>query len=358
MPVLLLMLITLLNDGTLISIGYDSVKPSQWPEKWNLPALFLTSIVLGSVACGSSLLLLWAALDSHNPLGVFAWMQIPPIAYAKITTMIYLKVSISDFLTLFSARTHEGFFFSSRPSPILLAAALFSLSLSTALASAWPAGVLDSVQIEGLAVHSDQHDYTLLPLWVWIYCIIFWFVQDAFKVIANRLMRRYNVFNVNTSRQVNLRDSDAADDPKHPLASDSVGLVPMKLLKSRTADAIKMVDSEILSKRQSDPETKQSLVRLSLTLHHMKDQQEAEISTVARRRASEGETPKYEPSPTLTSPGPSASANVDTRLQVDEALAARAMAQGISGEEGGKIKEVLEPVLEAAGKLAALGEHK
>jgi hypothetical protein len=36
MPVLMLMLITLLNDGTLISVGYDHVKPSHYPEKWNL----------------------------------------------------------------------------------------------------------------------------------------------------------------------------------------------------------------------------------------------------------------------------------------------------------------------------------
>ena len=32
----MLMLITLLNDGTLISIGYDNVTPSQRPERWNL----------------------------------------------------------------------------------------------------------------------------------------------------------------------------------------------------------------------------------------------------------------------------------------------------------------------------------
>lgn len=37
MPVLMLMLITLLNDGTLISIGYDNVTPGHMPEKWNLP---------------------------------------------------------------------------------------------------------------------------------------------------------------------------------------------------------------------------------------------------------------------------------------------------------------------------------
>jgi hypothetical protein len=36
LPVLMLMLITLLNDGTLITIGYDYVIPSSRPEKWNL----------------------------------------------------------------------------------------------------------------------------------------------------------------------------------------------------------------------------------------------------------------------------------------------------------------------------------
>jgi H+-transporting ATPase len=32
----MLMLITLLNDGTLISIGYDRVLPNPRPDKWNL----------------------------------------------------------------------------------------------------------------------------------------------------------------------------------------------------------------------------------------------------------------------------------------------------------------------------------
>ncbi len=36
MPVIMLMLITLLNDGALVSIGYDNVTPSKYPEKWNL----------------------------------------------------------------------------------------------------------------------------------------------------------------------------------------------------------------------------------------------------------------------------------------------------------------------------------
>jgi H+-transporting ATPase len=49
MPVLM-MLITPLNDGTLIAIGYDRVVPRATPEKWNLPALFIISSVLATVA--------------------------------------------------------------------------------------------------------------------------------------------------------------------------------------------------------------------------------------------------------------------------------------------------------------------
>jgi H+-transporting ATPase len=58
MPVLMLMLITLLNDGTLIAIGYDNVTPTDDPARWNLPFLLTIGCVLASVACISSLILL------------------------------------------------------------------------------------------------------------------------------------------------------------------------------------------------------------------------------------------------------------------------------------------------------------
>lgn len=84
LPVLMLMLITLLNDGTLISIAYDRVTPSPRPEKWNLAVLFVTSAVLAAVACGSSLLLLWGALDSNNPDGWFAAWGLPGLQYGQV----------------------------------------------------------------------------------------------------------------------------------------------------------------------------------------------------------------------------------------------------------------------------------
>ena len=147
LPVLMLMLITLLNDGALISVGYDVVRPSTIPERWNLERLFLVGSVMAAVAMGSSLLLLGAALDSNNPDGIFAQLGIPPMEYGKIITMIYLKVSLSDFLTLFSCRTQDGFFWSVRPGLPLLAAVFVSLTISTLLATFWPEGNLDGLPV-------------------------------------------------------------------------------------------------------------------------------------------------------------------------------------------------------------------
>ncbi len=50
--------------------------------------------VLGSVACLSSLLLLWACLESGHKGSLFRRMHLPPIPYAKIITMLYLKVTV------------------------------------------------------------------------------------------------------------------------------------------------------------------------------------------------------------------------------------------------------------------------
>ena len=78
------------------------------------------------------------------------------------------QVSISDFLTLFSSRT-QGFFWTSVPAPLLTAAALFSLSLSTLLACVWPSSHAErNLPVRGLS----RSGYKVWPLWVCIYCLV------------------------------------------------------------------------------------------------------------------------------------------------------------------------------------------
>ena len=61
----------------------------------DMQVIFTIASVLGAVACLSSLLLLWACLDSHHPYSLFRRMHLPPIPYGKIITLIYLKVAPS-----------------------------------------------------------------------------------------------------------------------------------------------------------------------------------------------------------------------------------------------------------------------
>ena len=66
MPVLMLMLITLLNDGTLITIGYDLAVAPKTPPIWNMPFLFSMAFVQSFVAMISSVNLLHILLHSWD----------------------------------------------------------------------------------------------------------------------------------------------------------------------------------------------------------------------------------------------------------------------------------------------------
>jgi len=203
MPVIMLILITLLNDFSLIAIGYDHVLPQEMPCKWNLPALFTISSVLAFIALISSLLLLGLMLASWDSQNMFQTTGLGGLSYGQITTSIYLKVSVSDFLTLFSARTGGGWFWSTKPAPMLLGAGSFALACSTILACSWPSSEIDNIYALGLGYRSPK----VLAFLIWIYCLVWWFIQDACKVAFFNLMVKYNWFSFNETGRLVLPQS-------------------------------------------------------------------------------------------------------------------------------------------------------
>jgi H+-transporting ATPase len=131
-----------------------------------------------------------------------------------------LKISVSDFLTLFSARTGEKFFFQVPPAPILLAGGVIALTLSSLLAILWPQSKPDGIVTEGL--ESDMGTFAF----VWIYCLIFWFIQDFLKVMVYKWMYATNFNNISRSGVVVLPDSakKLIDDLEKALAmNDATG---------------------------------------------------------------------------------------------------------------------------------------
>ena len=147
-------------------------------------------------------------------------LELGEIEYGQIITAIYLKVSISDFLTLFSARTGDDYFWSSRPAPILMYACCFSLTISTIIAVSWPHTYPDDIETEGLLV--GGHDDQALFLWVWFYCLIWWLLQDILKVWAWRIMKVHNILKVNDSGKVvySTATLEKIDKVRHQLTSE------------------------------------------------------------------------------------------------------------------------------------------
>jgi H+-transporting ATPase len=181
-------------------MAYDYAEASKTPNRWNIPALFVVSSVLGFVSMISSLLLLYILLDG----GFLDKLGFGNFGYGQITTAIYLKVSVSDFLTLFSARTGDKFFFQIRPAPILLAGGVIALSISSVLSIIWPKSTPDGIEIQGL-----KNDMGLFGF-VWVFCIIWWFVQDIAKVLCWKLLYKINFNKIKSTSIVVLSEKTLA----------------------------------------------------------------------------------------------------------------------------------------------------
>merc|ERR1711988_2094699 len=195
MPVLMLMLITLLNDGTLITIGYDLAVAPKTPPQWNMRFLFSMAFVQSFVAMISSLNLLWILLRSWEENSFMKQLGIGGISYGKITTSVYLKVSVSDFLTLFSARAGGEWFFMVKPAKILMIGAMVALSSSTLIAMFWPLSYPDKIETEGLL---QSPPYTL-EAFVWAWSLSWWLAEDAAKVFCRWIVHKNNIFDINNT---------------------------------------------------------------------------------------------------------------------------------------------------------------
>jgi hypothetical protein len=104
------------------------------------------------------------------------------ILWSEAQTMVYLKISLSDFLTLFAARTRT-WFWERRPGYALGVACIAATSTSTVMSLFWD----DIVKTEDAQMSGLRHSsYACVA--VWIYCILWFFAQDVAKVIGYAIL--------------------------------------------------------------------------------------------------------------------------------------------------------------------------
>lgn len=60
----MVLIIAILNDGTIMTISKDRVKPSPTPDSWKLREIFATGVVLGTYLALMTVIFFWAIHDT------------------------------------------------------------------------------------------------------------------------------------------------------------------------------------------------------------------------------------------------------------------------------------------------------
>ena len=184
LPVISLVIITILNDGCMITISHDKVTPNKLPQTWDMFEVWVISIVLGAVACLSSLILLAAGMHANfrHPDTVVGtlWGAYGRtyITWGELKTIMYLKISISDFLTLFAARSRT-WFWERCLGRALGIAFVFATAISTIFSLFWA----DFITVDETSMASLRHSPGA-AFSTWVYCILWFLLQDIIKVGA------------------------------------------------------------------------------------------------------------------------------------------------------------------------------
>jgi H+-transporting ATPase len=153
---IMIVLLAVLNDGAILSIGYDNVHYSNRPEAWNMRLVLFIAGGLGIFALIRSFGIFYLGENVFN------------LSRDTVQTLVYLNLSVGGHLTVFAART-RGPFWSIRPAPILLMAVLGTQLVATLIA------------VYGLFMHPLGWGYAGL---VWGYCLAMFLLQDRVKLLA------------------------------------------------------------------------------------------------------------------------------------------------------------------------------
>jgi len=176
-PVIALVSITLLNDGTIISVAYDNVDARRSPEKWNLNVLYIISSAIGMTALIGSVLMLVVGVHGADQK-LWYNLNLESLDIRRLQTVMYLKISLSDYASVFNARC-RGWMWQRAPSPIVMAAAVFAMVVATILAVTFPPG-MGPIEMKTC-------------LYIWAYTVIWALIQDAAKVFTYFVLAKFGV---------------------------------------------------------------------------------------------------------------------------------------------------------------------
>jgi H+-transporting ATPase len=156
----MIVVLALLNDGSILSIAYDNVHYKKQPETWNMRLVIGMATVLGAV----------------GPIAAFGLFylgdRVYHLGHPQLQTLMYLMLSVAGSMTIYLTRT-RGPFWSIRPARILVLAVTGAEAIATMLA------------LCGILVPRLGWNWVLF---VWGYALAWFLVTDRVKLAAYRIL--------------------------------------------------------------------------------------------------------------------------------------------------------------------------
>ncbi|KAL9224418.1 hypothetical protein vseg_000451 [Gypsophila vaccaria] len=170
-PPFMVLIIAVLNDGTIMTISKDRVKPSPVPDSWKLNEIFVTGIILGSYMAITTAFFFYLAHDTDvfsDLFGVRSIKNNPD----ELTAALYLQVSIISQALIFVTRS-RSWSFVERPGILLMVAFLLAQLVATVIAvyAEWKFARVKGIGWGWAGV-------------IWIFSIVTYFPLDILKFVA------------------------------------------------------------------------------------------------------------------------------------------------------------------------------
>jgi len=166
----MVLIIAILNDGTIMTISKDRVKPSPVPDSWKLKEIFATGVVLGTYMAVMTVVFFYLASDTDFFSNTFKVRSIRGNT-DELTAALYLQVSIISQALIFVTRSRSWSFLE-RPGILLFGAFLIAQLLATIIAvyANWSFARINGIGWGWAGV-------------IWIFSLVTYFPLDILKFI-------------------------------------------------------------------------------------------------------------------------------------------------------------------------------
>ncbi|XP_047308514.1 plasma membrane ATPase 4-like [Impatiens glandulifera] len=171
----MVLIIAILNDGTIMTISKDRVKPSPLPDSWKLKEIFATGVMLGGYLALMTVIFFWLMHKTDFFPDKFGVRSIRDNEY-EMMAALYLQVSIVSQALIFVTRS-RSWSFVERPGLLLLGAFMAAQMIATLVAvyADWSFARIKGCGWGWAGV-------------IWMYSIVFYVPLDVMKFIIRYIL--------------------------------------------------------------------------------------------------------------------------------------------------------------------------